>query len=57
MGAYLTRRAASSVIILIGISLLTFGMLHLVGGAPGRAVLGLKASPLAVGSWKTKKKK
>jgi len=51
MGAYLTRRAASSVIILIGISLLTFGMLHLVGGAPGRAVLGLKASPLAVGSW------
>jgi len=51
MSAYLTRRAASSIVILIGISLLTFGMLHLVGGPPGRAVLGLKASPAAVASW------
>jgi peptide/nickel transport system permease protein len=51
MSAYLSRRAASSIIILIGISLLTFGMLHLVGGPPGRAVLGLKASPAAVAAW------
>jgi len=51
MSAYLSRRAASSIVILIGISLLTFGMLHLVGGPPGRAVLGLKASPAAVASW------
>jgi peptide/nickel transport system permease protein len=51
MGAYLSRRAATSLIILIGISVLTFGMLHLVGGAPGRAVLGLRASPQAVAIW------
>src|ERR1022692_808903 len=51
MSAYLSRRAASSIVIIIGISLLTFGMLHLVGGPPGRAVLGLKASPAAVASW------
>ena len=51
MSAYLSRRAASSIVILIGISLLTFGMLHLVGGPPGRAVLGLKASPASVASW------
>ncbi len=48
MSAYLIRRAVSSVIILIGISLLTFGMLHIIGGPPGRVVLGLKASPAAV---------
>src|SRR6266516_131012 len=48
MSAYLIRRAASSIIILIGISLLTFGMLHIIGGPPGRVVLGLKASPAAV---------
>jgi peptide/nickel transport system permease protein len=51
MSAYLSRRAASSIVILIGISLLTFGMLHLIGGPPGRAVLGLKASPAAVASF------
>jgi peptide/nickel transport system permease protein len=51
MSTYLLRRAASSVIILIGISILVFWMLHLIGGAPGRAVLGLRASPVAVAAW------
>jgi len=51
MSTYLLRRAASSVIILIGISILVFWMLHIIGGAPGRAVLGLRASPLAVDAW------
>lgn len=51
MTTYLLRRAASSVIILIGISILVFWMLHIIGGAPGRAVLGLRASPLAVAAW------
>lgn len=51
MTTYLLRRAASSVIILIGISILMFGMLHIISGAPGRAVLGLQASPLSVAAW------
>jgi peptide/nickel transport system permease protein len=51
MGTYLLRRAATSVIILIGISILVFWMLHVIGGAPGRAVLGLRASPIAVYAW------
>ena len=51
MSTYLLRRAGSSVIIVIGISILVFGMLHLIGGAPGRAVLGLRASPAAVFAW------
>ncbi len=51
MGTYLLRRAGTSVIILIGLSLLIFGMLHEIGGPPGRAVLGLKAFPSAVNAW------
>lgn len=51
MTTYLLRRAASSLIILIGISILVFWMLHLIGGAPGRAVLGLRASPASVDAW------
>jgi peptide/nickel transport system permease protein len=51
MGTYLLRRAGTSIIILVGLSILIFLMLHSIGGAPGRAVLGLKASPAAVASW------
>jgi peptide/nickel transport system permease protein len=51
MGAYLLRRAGTSIVILIGLSVLIFGMLHLIGGAPGRAVLGLNAPLSAVATW------
>jgi peptide/nickel transport system permease protein len=51
MRTYLLRRAGTSIVILVGLSLLIFAMLHWIGGAPGRAVLGLKAPPAAVASW------
>jgi peptide/nickel transport system permease protein len=51
MGTYLLRRAGTSVIILIGIAFLTFSMLHLIGGNPGRVVLGLKAPEASVIGW------
>lgn len=51
MSTYLLRRAATSVIIVIGISILVFWMLHIIGGAPGRAVLGLRASQVSVLAW------
>lgn len=51
MGTYLLRRAGTSIVILVGLSILIYLMLHGIGGAPGRAVLGLKASPQAVASW------
>jgi peptide/nickel transport system permease protein len=51
MTTYLLRRAGTSVIILIGISILVFWMLHVISGAPGRAVLGLRAAQIAVNSW------
>src|SRR5271155_350164 len=51
MSTYLLRRAATSVVILIGISILVFWMLHVIGGARGRAVLGLRASIASVNAW------
>jgi peptide/nickel transport system permease protein len=51
MGTYLLRRAFTSLIILIGISLLIFTMLQAINGSPGQIVLGLKASLAAVRAW------
>jgi peptide/nickel transport system permease protein len=51
MIAYLARRVGISLIVLFGVSLLLYGMLHLVFPSPARAVLGLRASQLAVNEW------
>ncbi|HVB43496.1 MAG TPA: ABC transporter permease [Streptosporangiaceae bacterium] len=51
MSTYLLRRAATSLVILVGISLLIFWMLLLIGGPPGRVVLGLRAPLSAVIAW------
>jgi peptide/nickel transport system permease protein len=39
------------VVIVIGITMVIFGMLHVISGSPGRAVLGLQATPAAVAAW------
>jgi len=46
--AYLIRRSATSVVVVLGITLLTFLMLHVIAPSPGRAVLGDRASLAAV---------
>jgi peptide/nickel transport system permease protein len=51
MSTYLLRRAATSIIIMIGLSIMIFAMLHLIGGSPGQIILGPKASPAAIASW------
>ena len=51
MSAYLIRRFGTSIVILIGISIFVFGLLHAVFPSPARAVLGPKASLLAIESW------
>lgn len=45
---YLLRRIGVSVVVIIGISMLVFLLLHLISASPGRAVLGTQASPAAV---------
>ena len=48
MTAYLIRRCGTSVIILIGISIFVFGLLHIVYPSPARVVLGPRASLVAI---------
>jgi ABC-type dipeptide/oligopeptide/nickel transport system permease component len=43
MAAYLGRRLLTSLLVLVGVSALTFGMLHLVPGDPVTAILGRQA--------------
>jgi peptide/nickel transport system permease protein len=49
--AYLIRRGAASIVVIFGIALLTFIMLHAIAPTPGRAVLGDRASPAAVSAF------
>ena len=48
MTGYILRRLGVAVIVTLGITALTFAMTHVIAPSPGRAILGLKASPLAV---------
>lgn len=51
MTAYLIRRSATSVVVVLGIALLTFFLLHLIAPSPGRSLLGDRASTAAVNAW------
>jgi peptide/nickel transport system permease protein len=51
MTAYLIRRCGTSVIVLIGISIFVFGLLHIVYPSPARVILGTRASLLAINQW------
>jgi peptide/nickel transport system permease protein len=51
MTAYLIRRFGTSVVILVGISIFIFGLLHIVFPSPARAILGPRASQLAITQW------
>jgi peptide/nickel transport system permease protein len=51
MTAYLIRRCGTSVIVLVGISIFVFGLLHVVYPSPARVILGPKASLLAINQW------
>jgi peptide/nickel transport system permease protein len=49
--AYLLRRLGTSIIVLIGISIFMFLLLHAIFPSPARVVLGLRASIAAVDAW------
>jgi peptide/nickel transport system permease protein len=48
---YIIRRLCVAVIVILGITMLTFAMLHILSPTPVYAVLGNKAQPAAVRSW------
>jgi peptide/nickel transport system permease protein len=45
MTAFIARRIAQSVVILLGVTLLTFVLLHLLPGGPALGILGPRATP------------
>ena len=51
MSAYLIRRAGTSLVILIGISIFVFVLLRAVFPSPAIVVLGPRASPQAIATW------
>ena len=48
MGRYLARRLMQGLLVLLGVTLIVFLVIHWIPGDPGRAILGPKASPDAV---------
>lgn len=48
MIGYLIRRVGQALIVLVGVTIITFILLHLLPGSPVRAILGIRASPQAV---------
>ena len=51
MSAYLLRRIGTSIVVLIGISIFMYLMLHAVFPSPARVVLGLRANSAQIASW------
>ncbi|MGC1183683.1 MAG: ABC transporter permease [Candidatus Dormiibacterota bacterium] len=48
MIGFIIRRLAQSLIVVLGVTIVTFLLLHLLPGSPVRAILGQRATPLAV---------
>lgn len=48
MARYIVRRLAQSVVILAGVTVITFGLLHLLPGGPALALLGTHKTPGAI---------
>ena len=51
MTAYLLRRLGTSIIVLIGISIFIYLLLHSIYPSPARAVLGLRANNAQINAW------
>ncbi|MGH2913423.1 MAG: ABC transporter permease [Solirubrobacteraceae bacterium] len=51
MSAYIIRRLGVAIIVVIGIAIITFLLLHWLSPSPVYAVLGAKAQPKAVVAW------
>jgi peptide/nickel transport system permease protein len=48
MAAYLVRRVAQSLVVLVLVTMVVFGILHSLPGSPARAILGARATPAAI---------
>ncbi len=51
MSAYLLRRIGTSIIVLLGISIFMYLLLHAVFPSPAKIALGLKATPASIAAY------
>jgi peptide/nickel transport system permease protein len=51
MTAYLVRRLWHALLVVIGVTIVVFIMLHLLPGGPARAILGIRATPAAIAAF------
>ncbi|MBO0819963.1 MAG: ABC transporter permease [Nocardiopsaceae bacterium] len=51
MTSYLVRRVAQAVVVVIGVTLVTFILIHLIPGSAARAALGLRATPARIAAF------
>ena len=51
MSTYLIRRLATSIVVVIGVSIFIFLLLHLIYPSPAQDILGPKATQASVNSW------
>ena len=51
MTSYLSRRVAQAIVVVIGVTILTFILVHLVPGSAARAAMGLRATPQRIAAF------
>lgn len=51
MTGYLIRRLWHALLVVVGVTLVVFIMLHLLPGGPARAILGIRATPAAIAAF------
>ena len=51
MTRFLIRRCAQAVLVLVLVSIIVFGLLHLLPGGPARAILGTHATPTTIAAF------
>jgi peptide/nickel transport system permease protein len=48
---YIIRRVGQAVIVVLGVTLIAFGLEHLIPGGVARAILGPRANPVGIAAW------
>lgn len=51
MISYLARRVAQAIVVVIGVTILTFVLIHLIPGSAARAAIGLRATPQRIAAF------
>ena len=48
---YIVRRLLQAVVVILGVTMIAFGLEHLIPGGIARAILGPRATPVSIAAW------